>query len=130
MVAHSFQKKKEDLQWYGPGRKCRPPCISESRSRIAIEADPRHREILLAQRKFDGANTKSVTTPRVNMQEWTPQTLTKLDKARASLFRSATMRANYMSISRVAVQQATKETARFMAEPNGGALNMLKRLIR
>ena len=33
-------------------------CLSESRNQIEIEADPRHREILLAQMKLDGANTK------------------------------------------------------------------------
>ena len=105
-------------------------CLSESRNQIEIEADPRHREILLAQMKLDGANTKSVATPAVKVQEWTPQMLTKLDKDRASFFRSATMRASYMSINRVDVQQATKEFARFMSEPNERAWNMLKRLIR
>ena len=40
------------------------------------------------------------------------------------------MRASYMSINRVEVQQAVKEVARFMAEPNEGAWSMLKRLIR
>ena len=36
---------------------------------IEIEADPRHREILLAQMHLGGANVKSVTTPAVKMQE-------------------------------------------------------------
>ena len=80
--------------------------------------------------KLDGANTKSVATPTVKVQEWTPQMLTKLDKDRASLFRSATMRASCMSINRVDVQQATKEIARFMSQPHERAWNMLKRLIR
>ena len=84
-------------------------CLSESRNQFEIEADPRHRGILLAQMKLDGASTKSVATPAVKVQKWTPQMLTKLDKDRAALFRSATMRASYMSINRVDVQQATKE---------------------
>ena len=50
--------------------------------------------------------------------------LTKLDKDRASMFRRAVMRANYMSINCVDVQQAMKEVARFMAEPNEGAWSM------
>ena len=59
-------------------------CLSESRSQIKIEADSRHREILLAKMKFDGANTQSVVTPAVKVQEWTPKMLTRLDKDRAS----------------------------------------------
>ena len=43
---------------------------------------------------LDGANVKSVTTPEMKMQEWTPQVLTKNDKDRAPIFRSATMRAS------------------------------------
>ena len=35
-----------------------------------------------------------------------------------------------MSINRVDVQQAVKEVARFMSEPNEGAWIMLKRLVR
>ena len=83
-------------------------CLSGSRNQIEIEADPRHREILLAQMNLDGANAKSVTTPAVMIQEWTPQMLTKIDRDRTSTFRSATMRASYMSINRVDVQQAVK----------------------
>ena len=66
-------------------------CLSGSRNQIEIEADPRHREILLAQMNLDGANAKSVTTPAVKIQEWTPQMLTKFDRDRTSTFRSATM---------------------------------------
>ena len=105
-------------------------CLSGSRSQIEIEADPRHREIVLTQMNLDGANVKSVTTPAVKIQEWTPQMLTKIDRDRASKFRSATMSASYMSINRVDVQQAVKEAARFMEEPNEGAWIMLKRLVR
>ena len=105
-------------------------CLSGSRNQIEIEADPRHREILLAQMNVDGANAKSVTTPAVRIQEWTPQMLTEIDRDRASTFRSATMRASYMSINRVEVQQAVKEVARFMSEPNEGVWIMLKRLVR
>ena len=76
---------------------------------------------------LDGANVKSVTTSAVKMQEWTPQMFTKIDRDRTSIFRSATMRASYMSINRVDVQQAVKEVARFMAEPDEGAWIMLKR---
>ena len=69
-------------------------CLSGSRHQIEIEADPRHREILLAQMILDGANAKSVTTPAVKIQEWTPQMLTEIDMDRTSTFRSATMRAS------------------------------------
>ena len=70
---------------------------------------------------------KSVAIPAVKVQEWTPQMLTKLDRDR---FRSATMRASCTSVNRVDVQQAMKEVARFMAEPNGRAWSTLKRLVR
>ena len=56
--------------------------------------------------------------------------LTKLEKERASTFRSATMRASYMSINRLDVQQAVKQVARSMTEPNEGARGVLKRLVR
>ena len=97
---------------------------------MEIVADPRHREVLPAQMNLDGANVKSATTPAVKMQEWTPQMLTKIDKDRTSTFRSATMRASYMSVNRVDVQHAVKEVARFVAEPNQGAWIVLKRLVR
>ena len=93
-------------------------CLSGSRNQIEIEADPRHREVLLAQMNLDGANVESVTSPAVKMQEWTRQMLTKIDRDRTSALRSATTRASYMSINRVDVQQAVTEVARFMAEPN------------
>ena len=38
-------------------------CLSESRSQIEIEDDPRHREILLAQMNLDCANVKSGRHP-------------------------------------------------------------------
>ena len=65
--------------------------LSESRNHIEIEADPRHREILIAQLKLDGANRGSVATPAVKVQETNPRVLAKLEKERASLFRSARM---------------------------------------
>ena len=40
------------------------------------------------------------------------------------------MRASYMSINRVDVQQSVKEVARFMPEPNEGAWIMLKLVVR
>ena len=54
----------------------------------------------------------------------------EIDKDRASTFRSAMMRASYMSINRVDVPHTVKEVARFMAEQNEGAWIMLKRLVR
>ena len=87
------------------------------------EAD--RREILLAQIELDGANVKSETTPAVKVQEWTLPALTKLDRDRTSTFRSATMRASYMSINRLDVQQAVKEAG----TPSEGVWSVLKRLI-
>ena len=55
-------------------------CPSGSRNQIEIEADPRHREILLAHMNLKGANVKSVTTPVMKVREWTPLMLIKLDK--------------------------------------------------
>ena len=105
-------------------------CPSGSRNQIEIDTELRRREILPAQMNLDGKNVKSVATPAMKMQEWTPQMLTKIDKDRASTFRSATMRASYMSINCVDVQQAVKEVACVMAEPSEGAWSMLKRLVR
>ena len=54
-------------------------------TRLRLEPT-RYREILLAQMNLDGANVKSVTTPAMKMQEWTPQMLTEIDKDLASTF--------------------------------------------
>ena len=54
-------------------------CLSESCNEIEIEADPRHREILLALMKLAGANAESVATLAAKVQEWTPQILTQMD---------------------------------------------------
>ena len=93
----------------------------EPEARFEIEANLRHREILLAQMSLDGANLKSVTTPAVKIQELTPRMFTKNDRDRTWTNRSATMRASYMSINRVVVKHAVLEVARFVAEPNEGA---------
>ena len=95
--------------------------LSGSRNQKEIEADPRHREILLAQMNLDGANVKLVVTLVVKVQEWTPQMLTKLDKDRASTFGSATMRASRVD---------KKEVARFRTEQSEGTWSKLKRLAR
>ena len=55
---------------------------------------------------------------------------TKIDRDRTWTNSSATMRASYMSVNRVVVQQAVLEVARFVAEPNEGVWIMLKRLVR
>ena len=47
--------------------------------------------------------------------------LIKLDQNRASMFRSTTIRASYMSIILVDMPLAVKEEARFMGGPNEGA---------
>ena len=54
-------------------------CLFESCNQIEIEADPRHREILLAQMKLAGATAESAATLTAKVQEQTPQILTKLD---------------------------------------------------
>ena len=82
---------------------------------VEIRADPRHWEILLAKMKLDGAkkldsaSTKPVATPAVKVQEWIPQMFARFDKERTSYFRSATMRASYMS-------SVTEDQARFMSK--------------
>ena len=53
-------------------------CLIESCNEIEIEADPRHREILLALMKL-AANAESAATLTAKVQEQTPQILTKLD---------------------------------------------------
>ena len=66
---------------------------------------------------LDGANVESVATPAVKVQQWPLQMVTQLDKDRTSTFRSATMRASYMSVNRVDVQQAMlKRPTRYFAD--------------
>ena len=105
-------------------------CFSGSRAtRLRLKPTRAIERSLLAQTNLDGTNVKSVTTPAMKMQEWTPQMLTKIDKDRASTFKCAAMRASFMSINRVHVQLAVKEVACLMAEPSEGARTMLKRSV-
>ena len=71
---------------------------------------------------LDGANVKSVTTPAVKVQEWTPQMLTKLDRDQTLTFMSATIRASYMSINRVRVQQAVRRGSTFHGRAERGSM--------
>ena len=86
---------------------------------------------MLALTKLDGANAKSVATLGSECARVGPRRCLQNSTGRERHgSKSATMRARCMSIKRVDVQQAMREIARFMSEPNEGAWSMLKRLIR
>ena len=109
---------ENDIQGQHP----EPRCVRNSIRRLKVDT--------ASLDVANHANVKSVTSPAMLMQQWTPQMLTKLNKDKTSTFKSATMRASYMSINRVDVPQQVAEVARFMAEPNEGAWSVLKRLVR
>ena len=56
---------------------------------IDIRSHLRHREILHARKRLDGANTKSIVAPAVKVQEWSLQILTRLDKRGRHCYMSA-----------------------------------------
>ena len=97
--------------------------------RVEYEADPRHQEIIIKTLKLESA--KAVSTPMVKMKAQDYQVgseLLKKDEIR--LYRSVTMRAQYLAQDRPDLQFSVKERARRMKAPMARDLVALKRVGR
>ena len=98
---------------------------------IVIEADRRHVDLLIQTFGLEKAN--GVESPDVKKsadQQMLESRSPLLDKSEASKYRSATMRAAYLSQDRLDIGHAVKNLARGMVSPTEAKLADLKRLIR
>ena len=97
---------------------------------IRYTGDAKHSQILLKEWQME--NCKGVGTPgSKDNQAGCTEDLTKLlGSMEATKYRRAAARVNYMSLDRVDVSYASKETARGMANPTVGDVVNLKRVIR
>ena len=98
---------------------------------IVIEADRRHVDLLIQAFGLEKAN--GVESPDVKKsadQQMLESRSPLLDKSEASKYRSATMRAAYLSQDRLDIGHAVKNLARGMVSPTEAKLADLKRLIR
>ena len=92
------------------------------------EADPRHCMILWQQLGL--LKSKAVSTPGVKRTAMELSSSPKLDPTMARKFRSACMRAMYLSHDRPDIANACKEAARHMKEPLQVSMEMVKRIGR
>ena len=95
---------------------------------VRWEADPRHAELVIAACGVTGAR---VTTPSVREKvEDTDKDDPYLTPEETTAYRSATMRAAYLSQDRPDLQQAVRELAKGMSAPQQRHWQALKRLAR
>lgn len=100
-------------------------------SRMELEADQRHVEVLLADLGLNTDRAKGVDTPRVKRSE--AEAFTGLERPSlitrelARIYRSGTMRLSYLSQDRADVQEAAKCLAQRMKEPNEYDMQELRR---
>ena len=95
---------------------------------IEWEADPRHVDILSAQVGFKDS-TKSVVSPGTKGRA-SPLEGPSLEDDRLAVYKSATMRVNYLNADRPDIAYEGKELARAMASPTTCAFESLKRIVR
>ena len=93
---------------------------------ILYEADPRH--VALVLRDLGLEHAKGVSSPAVKVQEADEEAV--IEGSAARVFRSVTMRLNFLSADRPDIQFGTKEAARHMANPTRSAMTKVKRIGR
>ena len=98
---------------------------------VSIEPEERHVQTMVSDLGLGSA--RAAATPRTALTEeqaWDDETSELLSPRLASLYRSVTMRAAYLSQDRVDITEAVKCLARHMAKPRLGHMVRLKRLCR
>ena len=101
----------------------------DGRAKLEYEADPRHAEIAVAALGLEAA--KGVSTPMVKPRtEDYVGVARSLTKEEVKLYRSVTVRIQYLAQDRPDLQFASKERARHMKDPNERDLVALKRIGR
>ena len=119
-------EEKDDKECTLRNRKVRINVLEDC---TELEADPRHAQEIIKQMSLEGG--KSVTTPiQKEGKETAKLDLPVLDKERCKIFRSACMKACYLSFDRYDIQYTVKECAREMHMPTERGWSGLKRLAR
>ena len=105
----------------------------ENEGRPAVWIEPDHRHVDLLRQSFGMKGAKGVESPDVKKaadQQMLETRSLLLPKDVASSFRSAVMRAAYLSQHRPDIGHAVKNLARRLIQPTEASLTDLKRLIR
>ena len=137
MLESKFDVRRTGILGLGPGfdkelvMLNRTIRISDEDDCIELEPDAKHVHQMVKDLGLQDA--KGVDTPRVKMSvleaqdvEYSPT----LCQSGARTYRSATMRAAYLSQERVDINEAVKALSRAMANPREGHLAQVKRLAR
>ena len=104
---------------------------ANAKAELHIEGDRRHADIIVEQLGFSKA--KVAVTPSLKKSEeeaFGASSSVKLSPAQATLFRSLTMRAMYLSQDRPDISEPCKSLARSMSSPTESSMRDLKRLGR
>lgn len=103
------------------------PYASPDQGYLEWEADPRHREILMANQGMT-ETSKGLGQPGCKRDAKADET--PLDETRKSAYRSDVMRLSYLAQDRPDIQFASKELARQLNNPTQWDAEQLKRVVR
>ena len=101
--------------------------VAWTKDGIEYEPDGRHAELVVKHLKMHEKGVNSVITPGVKEER---EDDTPLHGDMCTVYRSLTMRINYLAQDRADLQYAGKELARGMAQPTEGHWQKLKRIGR
>ena len=105
----------------------------DGRRQVRIDPDRRHVELIVQTAGMSLGDAKGVLTPAVkptDAQVAALQSSPELGAIEASKYRSAVMRASFLSQERSDISEAVKRMAQGMAKPRQGHWELLKRLAR
>ena len=92
--------------------------------RVAVEPDSRHAQLIVRELGLD-ARTKGTDVPmpkRTAEEQFRDWDSPALGPEAAKLYRSCAMRVAYLAQDRVDLEESSKTLARFMQQPNDGAM--------
>ena len=98
---------------------------------VAVEPDSRHAQLVVRELGLSGAKGTDVPMPKRSADEqWKDWESPLLTGESVTLYRSCTMRIAYLAQDRADLAEASKTLARFMQQPNEGAMQLLRRVAR
>ena len=105
--------------------------VNDAEDCVELEADEKHVRLMLEDLKLQSAKPADAPRVKMNVEEVTRvEESSTLFQEEQKLFRSATMRAAYLSQDRVDITETVKCLRRAMARPREGHMVQLKRLAR
>lgn len=137
MLESRFDVRRTGLAGFGQGMDKeivmlnRTIRIDDEEDCVELEPDAKHVEQMLKDLGLQDA--KSVETPRVKLsveEAHDIESSSILSQDESTTYRSATMRAAYLSQDRVDITETVKTLSRAMATPREGHLGQVKRLAR